>query len=561
VIDWQPPPGGGSPTFQRRLAWDYLGGGRGGSVDLGVELHLTNAYPGELVGPWGHKVSNLSVDGVETGFADFFHRLGGVASFGFPKTDARRDDHLEAHLLIPGRPPDSRIRQYFQAAVLEFHPESPASPVKLRLLGDTLRDSRYPQGAWQQYLAFGPEAPLALGDRVELGFESRRGPHGSSADDVAHFLELSLLRVTTDRACGTGFLVTASGYAVTTWQLVSDAATIAVQSPRGYTAPAHLVAGDAERDIALIKVAGDGHIPVLWGEVEDLTQATQLVAVGYDAASLQTSRGVDCQSRATATSLFGWSVQPGQRRTFAPLISPGNSGGPVAITSGRVVGKIASGSAERPRPDAFTIAAGVQQLIASWIAGLERGQPPVLPTQHPAERIVMFERASVACPEEEITRGRLGDTVVVSARGSDIELSMTVWLNASSHSASLIEFGSAYDHLDDTNDLIIFGRIHDNGSYSTLRWLRIGRLDESTRTRAKNTLRFEVHPEINEGAQYHLRFIYSNGSVALFINGKIVHQEANVLYGGEIILNIGCTGFTEDPDIFYYNVRIVGKPF
>ncbi len=131
VIDWQSPPGGGAPTFLRRLAWDYLGGGLGGSVDQGVELHLTNPNPGELVGPWGHKVSNLSVEDTDIGFADFFYRLGGVASFGFPKTDARADDHDEADLHIPGRPPDGRIRQYFQAAVLEYHPESLVAPVKL----------------------------------------------------------------------------------------------------------------------------------------------------------------------------------------------------------------------------------------------------------------------------------------------------------------------------------------------------------------------------------------------------------------------------------------------
>ena len=169
VVDWQPPPGGGDHTFQRRLAWDYLGGGLGGSIDQGVELHLTNPNPGDLIGPWGHKVANVSVEGDDIGFADFFHQLGGVSSFGYPKTDARRDNHPQAVLHSPDRLPDSRIRQYFQAAVLEYHPETPGSPVKLSLLGDTLRDSRYPRRAWKQYLAFGPEAPLAVGDQLVLG--------------------------------------------------------------------------------------------------------------------------------------------------------------------------------------------------------------------------------------------------------------------------------------------------------------------------------------------------------------------------------------------------------
>ena len=376
VMEWQPPPGGGSPTFQRRLAWDYLGGGLGGSVDLGVELHLTNPNPGELLGPWGHKVANQSVEGVDIGFADFFHRLGGVASFGFPKTDARQDDHPEADLHIPGHPPDGRIRQYFQAAVLEFHPESAVAPVKLRLLGDTLRDSRYPHRAWQQYLAFGPEAPLAVGDQLELGLESRRGPYGATPEDVARFVELSVLRVGTDQGCGTGFFVTASGYALIPWHLAVDAATFVVTSPRGYTANAQFVAGHAGQDIALIKVEGDGHIPVRWGAAEDLAQATDLVAIGYDATSSPGGRAVECRSEPTATALVAWLLEPGQPAVLAPVLNAGNGGGPVATTAGRVVGMAGSATPEIRRLDSLFTATEAQPLVDAWLDDIARGVAP-----------------------------------------------------------------------------------------------------------------------------------------------------------------------------------------
>ena len=46
-------------VVERRLAWDYVGGGLAGSPDLGVEAGITNANPGRLVGPWRHKVSNF----------------------------------------------------------------------------------------------------------------------------------------------------------------------------------------------------------------------------------------------------------------------------------------------------------------------------------------------------------------------------------------------------------------------------------------------------------------------------------------------------------------------
>ena len=108
------------------------------------------------------------MEGVSTGFADFFHRLGGVASFGYPKTDARRDNHPQAVLHDPARPVDSRIRQYFQAAVLELHPESQVAPVKLRLLGDTLRNRKYPNKKWERYAAFTSKPALTVGDEARL---------------------------------------------------------------------------------------------------------------------------------------------------------------------------------------------------------------------------------------------------------------------------------------------------------------------------------------------------------------------------------------------------------
>ena len=132
----------GAWRLERRLAWDYLGGGIGGSIDLGVEPDLRSEQPGDEVGPWGHRVSNFAIDGTPIGFLDFFDTLGGVQAFGFPKSDARSDADPRAVLGIPGANPVF-IRQYFQAAVLEYHPGTP-QPVKLRLLGDDVRNILYP---------------------------------------------------------------------------------------------------------------------------------------------------------------------------------------------------------------------------------------------------------------------------------------------------------------------------------------------------------------------------------------------------------------------------------
>ena len=147
--------------MERRLAWDYLGGGIDGAPDLGVEPGLSSGQRGELVGPWGHRVSNYAVDGTYVEFLDFFNNLGGASSFGFPKTEARYDDAAGAALSNPGLKP-GLIRQYFQAVVMEYHPGDPL-PVKLGLLGRDLRDRRYPGQSYAGLASFGSVPPVTVG--------------------------------------------------------------------------------------------------------------------------------------------------------------------------------------------------------------------------------------------------------------------------------------------------------------------------------------------------------------------------------------------------------------
>ena len=103
------------------------------------------------------------MDGIATGFRGFFDRLGGKDSFGFPNTDARPDTHLDAVLNTPGQTKDDRIRQYFEAAVLEHRQDSSSDPVKIGLIGDTLRNLKYPDNAWGQIAVFQRAEPLSSG--------------------------------------------------------------------------------------------------------------------------------------------------------------------------------------------------------------------------------------------------------------------------------------------------------------------------------------------------------------------------------------------------------------
>ncbi len=159
VADCQPREG--VWRVERRLVWDYLGGGLGDSTDLGAEPDLLSEQPGLELGPWGHRVSNLAVDGTPTGFLDFFSALGGLQAFGHPKSEARLDEGEGAMLGIEGADLGV-IRQYFQAAVLEHRPGAP-EPVQLRFLGDEVRDILYPYGSHQAFQSFQSVQPLRYG--------------------------------------------------------------------------------------------------------------------------------------------------------------------------------------------------------------------------------------------------------------------------------------------------------------------------------------------------------------------------------------------------------------
>jgi hypothetical protein len=187
VMEWHTSPTcnpAGSYCMERKLTWDCFGGGACGSTDLGVEPGQTNPNAGDLLGPWGHKVSDFAIDGTCTGqlvggechgFRWFFNQWGGVDAFGFPKSDARSERYdlgppapgtLYIDALAKAGTDGPRIRQYFQAAVMEFHPDDASDPIKLRLLGDDLRDKLYPAspaGSWKAFRSFRDAASTVSG--------------------------------------------------------------------------------------------------------------------------------------------------------------------------------------------------------------------------------------------------------------------------------------------------------------------------------------------------------------------------------------------------------------
>ncbi len=155
---------------------------------------------------------------------------------------------------------------------------------------------------------------------------------------------------------GTGFIVRANGVIVTNCHVVQGASRITVSTsasePVRYQA--HVIGGDCEHDLAVLKVNGQGLPTVPLGSSTRLRLGQNVVAIGY-ALALQggptvTAGIVSALDRTIEVSDPQCSVCPNGVRTYSNVvqtdaaINHGNSGGPLVDMSGRVVGINSAGS-------------------------------------------------------------------------------------------------------------------------------------------------------------------------------------------------------------------------
>lgn len=142
---------------------------------------------------------------------------------------------------------------------------------------------------------------------------------------------------------GTGFFVTEDGMIITNRHVVSDARaeyTVITQDGKEY--PAEILARDPNRDIAFIKVQGNGFPALTLGDSSSLKVGQTVIAIGNSLGEFanSVSRGIvsGLGRDIVAGSYFGESEYlRGIIQTDA-AINPGNSGGPLLDIQGRVIG-------------------------------------------------------------------------------------------------------------------------------------------------------------------------------------------------------------------------------
>jgi len=189
---------------------------------------------------------------------------------------------------------------------------------------------RVKMDAGAKTMSFEGDLPFPPNSQIEQFFRRFGMPYGDSTPDGGARRPRN--RSVTGQ--GSGFFITADGYAVTNNHVVDKAQTAEVTNDDGKTYSAKVIGTDPRTDIALIKVDGRNDFPYV-------KLADKAPRIGDWVLAVGNPFGLDGTVTAGIVSARGRDIGAGPYDDFIQIDAPvnkGNSGGPTFDMDGNVIG-------------------------------------------------------------------------------------------------------------------------------------------------------------------------------------------------------------------------------
>ena len=208
-----------------------------------------------------------------------------------------------------------------------------------------------------------------------LGDDQLLDAYSTAVSTVAESLSRSVARIEAEHArgragSGSGFVMTQGGYLLTNSHVIAGANELRVRFAEGKTLPAEVVGDDPDSDLAVLKVSAHDLVAAPFGDSKKLRVGQVAIAIGNPL-------GFEASVTAGVVSALGRSLRARSGRLMDDIVqtdaalNPGNSGGPLADSKGRVIG-VNTAMILGAQGICFAIAVNTARLVATQLIAYGR---------------------------------------------------------------------------------------------------------------------------------------------------------------------------------------------